>query len=349
MMHKYVSIIILNWNGWKDTIECLESLFRINYPNYNVIVVDNGSEDESIEKIKEYCEGKIEVKSNFFEYTKRNKPIKIIEYSREEAEFGKNKNGNINELPSNKKIFLIKNEKNYGFTVGNNIAIKFVFKNLNPEYILLLNNDTVVDNNFLGGIVQIAEGDEKIGVVGPSIYHYYEKNKIQSLGAKIDFNTGKRKILNLEDFDEKNPAGPIEVDYVSGCALLAKSELIKKIGNLDPEYFAYCEEVEWCTRAKRIGYNVLCYPRCRIWHKKSKTAEKMKGFQIYHYTRNTFWFIKQYASKKQYFSFLLYFFGFWIWYKSFFHILYQRDIDGFTSFVRGIVDGIKKRSRKFYK
>jgi len=87
-MKPKVSIIILNWNGWKDTIECLESVYQITYPNYNVIVVDNGSEDESIEKIREYCKGKIKVESKFFEYNLGNKPIKIIEYTREEAEDG---------------------------------------------------------------------------------------------------------------------------------------------------------------------------------------------------------------------------------------------------------------------
>ena len=68
-----VAIIILNWNGWEDTIECLESLYQITYPNYDVIVVDNGSEDESIEKIKEYCEGEIKVESKFFECNPINK------------------------------------------------------------------------------------------------------------------------------------------------------------------------------------------------------------------------------------------------------------------------------------
>ncbi|GFP33386.1 rhamnosyltransferase [Candidatus Hakubella thermalkaliphila] len=85
-MNPKVSIIILNWNGWKDTIECLESLYQITYTNYDVIVVDNGSEDDSIEKIKGYCEGKIEVESKFFEYSGENKPIEIVEYTRTDGE-----------------------------------------------------------------------------------------------------------------------------------------------------------------------------------------------------------------------------------------------------------------------
>jgi GT2 family glycosyltransferase len=81
-------------------------------------VVDNGSEDDSIEKIKEYCEGKIKVESKFFEYDPSNKPIKIIEYRREEAVAGGGKETEIVDLSSNRKLIIIKNEKNYGFAEG---------------------------------------------------------------------------------------------------------------------------------------------------------------------------------------------------------------------------------------
>ena len=79
MNHPRVSIIVLNWNSWRDTIECLESLYRINYKNYDVILVDNNSQDGSIEKIKKYCRGEIEVNSKFFKYSKENKPIEVFE------------------------------------------------------------------------------------------------------------------------------------------------------------------------------------------------------------------------------------------------------------------------------
>ena len=101
-MNAKVLIIILNWNGWRDTIEYLESLYQITYPNYDVIVVDNGSEDESIEKIKEYCEGKIKVESKFFGYPNENKLIKSIEYTRDEAEVGGGKEKEIEDLSSKK-------------------------------------------------------------------------------------------------------------------------------------------------------------------------------------------------------------------------------------------------------
>jgi GT2 family glycosyltransferase len=117
MKNPKVSIIILNWNGWKDTIECLESLYQINYNNYEVILVDNDSKDESIEKIKEWAKGNIEVNSKFFKYNKKNKPIKVFEYSKEELEnnkYLKNKT-KLDKLKSDKKLFLLKNDNNYGY------------------------------------------------------------------------------------------------------------------------------------------------------------------------------------------------------------------------------------------
>ena len=84
-MFPRVSIIILNWNGWKDTIECLESVYRIEYPNYDVILIDNGSNNKSVEMIRKYTTGDIKVESPFFEYNPENKPIRVFEINEEEA------------------------------------------------------------------------------------------------------------------------------------------------------------------------------------------------------------------------------------------------------------------------
>ena len=86
-----VSVIILNWNGWKDTIECLESLYQIDYPNYDIILVDNDSKDDSIQRIRDYCEGQLKPKSPFYNYNPKNKPIQIFEYTKDETEKHSNK------------------------------------------------------------------------------------------------------------------------------------------------------------------------------------------------------------------------------------------------------------------
>lgn len=142
MTKPLVSIILLNWNGYEDTLEALESLYQINYPNYNVIVADNNSTNDSIEKIKEYALGNIRVETEYTKYVD-NKPIKLTIVN--EGEYSEIDNtSDENE----KKLLLIKNNENYGFAKGNNIAIDYTIKYDNPDYILLLNNDTIVDPNF---------------------------------------------------------------------------------------------------------------------------------------------------------------------------------------------------------
>jgi hypothetical protein len=194
-----VSIIILNWNGWKDTIECLESLYQITYQNYNVILVDNGSEDESVARLKEYCEGKIKVESEFPGYSTINKPIRIIEYTREEAGAGDGKEDEVAELPSNRKLILIKNDKNYGFAEGNNIAMRYAFKALHSDYILLLNNDTVVEKRFLDELVKVAESDEKIGTCQSKILSIKDPKRIDAIGISINKVGGAYQIGHGEE------------------------------------------------------------------------------------------------------------------------------------------------------
>ena len=274
-MNPKSSIIILNWNGWKDTVECLESLYQITYPNYDVIVVDNGSEDESIEKIKRYCKGEIKVESKFFEYLPKNKPIKIIEYTREEAEAGGGKEKEIADLPSNRKLVIIKNEKNYGFAEGNNIAMRYALKSLNPDYVLLLNNDTVVDKGFLGELVKVGESDERIGILGPKINSCYEPDVVMSAGF----------ISHIYEKDKGQYDDSKEVSAVVGCALFIKKKTIEKVGMLDPAFFAYHEERDFEYRARKAGVKIYYIHTSKIWHKKT-LEDVQKPYQIYYDTRN---------------------------------------------------------------
>jgi GT2 family glycosyltransferase len=342
-MTSKVAIIVLNWNGWEDTIECLESVYRIAYPLYEVIVVDNGSKDESLQKIKEYAEGKIRVKSKFFDFLPENKPVFVEEYSKDELQSSISMEETITGPVSRKNLILIKNDNNYGFAEGNNIGIRFALNKLNPDYILLLNNDTVVDPYFLTELIHAAENDVHIGVLGPTVHDYKNPLEIQSAGVKIYWNKGEA--VNLTSRENKysdDHDDPEDVDSVIGCALLAKSELFYKIGYLNKDYFAYLEETEWCVRAHKNSYRIVHVPKGKIWHKGGATSNKITGFTLYHHTRNNFWFMKKHSSKKQYFSFLIYFFGFRVW-MVIGGILYRQKskeiFPSFISFLKGIRDG----------
>lgn len=341
-MYPRISIIILNWNGWEDTIECLESLYRIDYPNYDVILIDNGSTDESIQKIKDYCDGKIKVESKFFEYDPKNKPIKIIEYTREEAEAGKKKETETSDLASNRKLVLIKNEKNYGFAEGNNIGIRYALNFLNPDYILLLNNDTVVEKDFLKELVKAAEKDE-VGITGPKIYFYDfdgRSDVIQFAGGKVNLKKGMSSHIGFCEIDTGQYDGIKEVDYITGACLLINASVLRKIGLFDPKFFAYWEETDLCMRVKKAGYKVLYVPKAKIWHKVSASWNKIKPIRVYYFTRNRFLFVKKHATPKEFIAFLIYFFGFRFWFESSIMLLYCRDVKGWLSFLKGVVDGV---------
>jgi GT2 family glycosyltransferase len=178
--------------------------------------------------------------------------------------------------------------------------------------------------------------------VGPKIYFYSDSNRIQSAGAKICWNKGVVFLLRSNQFDNKKNDDIINVDYVSGCALLAKTELFKKIGYLNQNYFAYWEETDWCIRAHKATYKVLCVPQAKIWHKVGSSSSKTSGFYEYHMTRNMFWFMRQHATRKQYISFLLYFFIFNFWFKSAIYLLHNNNLKQFTSFCDGVRNGFKK-------
>lgn len=335
-----VSIIILNWNSWKDTIECLKSVYQIRYPNYEVIIVDNGSKNESIDMIKKYCKHKIEVKSNFIQMIPDTSymPIQIIEYTREEIDAGRIRKTDEEELPSNSKLVIIKNEINFGFAEGNNIGIRYALSILDPDYVLLLNSDTVVESDFLGALVKVAESNGTIGVVGPKVYYYDyggRRDVINFAGGKLDMRKGLSYHIGINEVDIGQYDEIEKVDYIEGCALLIKKNLLNTIGLIDPSYFAYWEENDFCMRASNAGYWSAYVPNSKIWHKISSSIDP--EVKIFYLTRNRFLFIKKYSNKRQYFSFLLYFFGFDFWMMCYSCLLIHKSPNRFIYFLKGIL------------
>jgi len=310
-----VSIIILNWNGLKDTVECLESLKKVTYPNYEVIVVDNGSKGNDVQVLEE----------RFGDY-----------------------------------IHLIRNDRNYGYTGGNNIAIRYVLKNSSPDYFLILNNDTIVAPDFLGQMIKVAESDASIGIVGPKVYYYDFPSRIQSAGAKINMRTSQNSLIGIKQIDTGQFDTQQEADYVSGCCLLIKKELIQKVGLFDESYFCYWDETDYCARAREAGYKVVYTPEAKMWHKaplklkvwdKTPMSGKASGLPYYYMARNNFKFMRRHARKGQYRSFLLYFFGYYFWFMTGVCVLYHHDIRQFIAFYRGVRDGLLnfEDGAKFYR
>ncbi|MBI5680684.1 MAG: glycosyltransferase family 2 protein [Methanobacterium sp.] len=271
-MYPEVSIIILNWNGWKDTIECLESLYQINYPNYTVIIADNASEDDSINKIKKYCKGKIKTESKFFKFNIENKPIKIVEFSEKETKKSSPPKKEFLNMPSNKKLILIKNDKNYGFAEGNNIPMRYALKALKTEYILLLNNDTVVKPEFLNELIDVGECNEKVGILGPKLLNAYDTNIIDSAGHVIKWgrivDRGHGEVDNGQ-YDHDN-----KVIGAMAAASLYKSKMLVNIGLFDKSYITLYEDAELSWRANKKGWNARSVPNSIVYHKRGQSIRK---------------------------------------------------------------------------
>ena len=302
-MHPEVAIILLNWNGWKDTVECLESLYQIDYPSYNIIVVDNDSQDDSLKKIRKYCEGEMEVESKFFYYNSLNKPVEIFEFDEDELNPLKktdsaienhtesDNNGKaipddlrsitnrIKSTPSSGKLILIKNHENYGFARGNNIGISFAREILNTPYTLLLNNDTVVDKNFLQELIKVAESDEEIALVGSKIYYYDFNGKneeIWCVGGKINLNHYPGHYAVLEDVDINSYQDQtLDVDWVSGAAMLIKADKVP-FNYLDEDFFFGCEDADLALKLTSRGYKAITALNSIVWHKIGVSRKKGK-------------------------------------------------------------------------
>ncbi|MEM3713487.1 MAG: glycosyltransferase family 2 protein [Candidatus Aenigmatarchaeota archaeon] len=341
-----VSIIILNWNNWLDTIECLESLYNITYPTYDVIIVDNGSKDISILKIKEYAEGKIEIKSKFFKYDVYNKPIKVFEVVEEDAKSGQFNRSLYEKYDVQKRMILIRNKDNYGYCGGNNIGIKFALNILDPNYILLLNNDTVVDKHFLSELVNFSQHNEEIGIVGPKIYYYDFNNRsdiIQFAGAKLNILTLNKKVYGYNQKENVVECTPLYTDEVNGACMLIKKNVFSKLKLLDERYFAYWEETDFCFKARESNFKLLIIPTSKIWHKVGSNNPKEKrisALATYLFGRNAIHFIRNNLSGFKRFISLIFFLIIKFVYLEFVYLLYYKNSRVAFMFGLGVLKGL---------
>jgi GT2 family glycosyltransferase len=348
-MNPHVCIIILNWNNWQDTIECLESVFNIEYQEYQVIVVDNCSKDDSINMIKKFCQDDVKTSST-------ENSMVLLELEEDDLKSISSKKSILNQLktyrPDN-QLILIKNSRNYGFTKGNNIGIKFVFQNLDADYILLLNNDTIVDKHFLNELVRVGESDQNIGFVGPKIYFYEYVGKqfnniIQYAGGKQNLWIFEPSPIGYGKIDQGQYEQNRKVDFISGACMLAKTPMIREIGLLDEEFFSYREENDWCMRANKKGWSTFFAYKAVIWHKVqgSTKNQDLKPFILYYMTKNRFLFMKKHAEKVQLTIFLFYFFLFDFWYRITASLLYHQQPELVSCLMKAVKDGLKVLTEK---
>jgi GT2 family glycosyltransferase len=224
-----VGIVIVNFNGLRDTLECLDSLRTLEYSNTTVFVLDNHSDADELSIIKQH-------------------PVKPI---------------------------TIQNESNLGFARACNRGIEIAFA-CGVQFVLLLNNDTVVLPTFLTSLMRSMSKSNRVGVCGPKICYYSTPQYINSAGGRIYWEIGWIKDIGLNRHDSAKFDKESTVDWISGCAMLIRREAFEKVGQLDHELFPQGgEDYDFSIRVREAGYYVLYCPESKIFHKASKTRRAL--------------------------------------------------------------------------
>jgi len=249
-----VAVVVLNWNNYEDTAECLESLSAVEYPNFDVIVVDNGSSDDSGSRLAD-------------------------------------------DFPWAEVIF---NNENEGFAAGNNVGIDAAMSH-DADYVLLLNNDTIVEDDFLTPLIKTAESNEKTAIVGGTIY---EAGSDDIWFAGADFI---KPLVKSRHYTEVKQPTSYETDFVIGAMMLLSAGFLEEVGGLNEDYFFGHEDVDICIEARDRAWDVRISPNSRIEHKVSGSAGVHSPFWYYHATWNRLHFAKSRLKPHQRIIFYIFF------------------------------------------
>ncbi|WP_200974991.1 glycosyltransferase family 2 protein [Echinicola sp. 20G] len=222
-----VAIIILNWNGYSYTRNCLHSLKRATSKDFKIILVDNASSDGSLNQLKEEFE----------------------------------------------EVIYLQNEENLGFTGGNNVGIQYALDR-GFEYIMLLNNDTEVKEDFMEPLTNALNTNDSLGAVQPLMYYLHDKTTVWNAGGKYCSWTGGSK--SIKQF--KNVSVPYATDWITGCCVLVRTSVVRQVGPLNQHYFAYFEDVDWSLRIQKAGFDLAVIPHSIIYHEAGASLKsKSKG------------------------------------------------------------------------
>lgn len=264
-------VLLLNWNGWEHTLECIESVLRLTCTNAQVIVCDNDSSDGSVERIVGWAAGTVTAPQSTMPGAEAlppiPKPVLCVVHDRAAAEAG----GAAGDKHA--RVVVLRTGSNGGFAFGNNVGLRYVLARGDAEYVWLLNNDTVVDPGSLSALVDAAEADPGLGMVGAKLLFYDEPDCMQAAGGgTLAHWNGSTRLVGEGARDTDRCDGSVEPEYVHGASLLVRTSLLREVGLMDETYFMYSEEVDWCLRARRAGWKLGYAPAARVWHKDGRAS-----------------------------------------------------------------------------
>ncbi len=175
---------------------------------------------------------------------------------------------------------------NLGYAGNNNVGIMAALE-LGADWVFVLNEDTILAPDCIERLVEAGTQDQRLGIVGPMVYHHDEPTTIQSAGGRIGPYWNAWHLAQKEP-DQGQYAAPHQVDWISGCAILVRRQVIEQVGALDERFFYYWEETEWCLRTTRHGWRIMHIPAAQLWHKGVQRDYQPKPMVSYYNTRNHF-------------------------------------------------------------
>lgn len=275
------AVLLLNWNGWHDTLECLESLRSLDYPNVQIILCDNGSSDNSLQ--------------HFVAWAQQH-AVSYRTLLRHDAE---HTTDTVHE-----KLIIIENGANLGFAGGNNVGLRFA-RTQAFEYIWLLNTDTTVKPDALTKLIAEVEANPKIGMCGSTLLYYHAPDTVQTLcGGRINRRTGEPQHIGaFQKFQQPISQAEVlkQLDYVMGASMLISRKFLEEIGLMEERYFLYYEEIDWAERAKgkfELGYA----PESIVYHKEGRSVgNQPKTYtptSVYYMTRSRVMFMRKFFPKQ---------------------------------------------------
>jgi len=289
-----LAIIVLNWNGWRDTIECLESIRNAKYPNLKTVIIDNASTDNSWERLIGWAVQEEEkyYEQSFSIHSAIRFPMHLVNgqkyFPREVSDIPA-----ISEIMSilSGKLILIRTTSNLGYAGGNNVGLRILRAESAIEYVILSNNDIVIYPGAIRTLIKFMQDQRDVGVAGPRVV-YYEQPEITSHGAGfIDWFLGRTI--------SKESSKSIQCDYVTGAfAVFSRKALDSQNWQIDERYFLYWEDTDFCMRLKRCGYNIVYVPKAVVKHKVSRSTGRMNRNlpSIYFYLRGRLLFMLRFGT-----------------------------------------------------
>ena len=237
------------------------------------------------------------------------------------------------------KIITFPNQKNLGFTGANNIGIEYAIKN-DFEYVMLINNDTEVEKNFINPLIELLEKNQNFGAAQPLILNYYNRNKVWSAGGFLNKFFGYTYVIKSPEGIKKN------IDWITGCCFFLRTDVIKKIGLLDENFFAYYEDVDWSIRIKNAGYDLAFVKSSVVYHHGSKSSKNesnegtLSPFVHYLNIRNHIFLLRK--NKDVFNSVGVLFFQFFKIVSYSVYFIVRVRINKLNMVYKGLIDGLMK-------